>query len=278
TVKAKVAFVYDYESIWALRFQPGFNENNYHDAMRRYYKALFRAGVNVDMIRPGQDLAGYRVVFAPDLYILPDALARQLNAFVQAGGVLLADCRTGVKDANNLCIERTLPGLLSESLGITIEEYEAIPKDDSYTVTGREGLEGRFTAVSYADWATARQAEVLAGYEDWHMNKFAAATRNRCGKGRGYYVGTVIKEDAFYDALIADVLKSARIKPVVAPPPGVEASVREGKGRRLLFLINHTEQPQTVAVPAGSRELITGKTTGAEIELGIFGVAVVKLR
>ena len=27
-----------------------------------------------------------------------------------------------------------------------------------------------------------------------------------------------------------------------------------------------------------SRQLITGKTTGAEIELGIFGVAVVKLR
>ncbi|MGD0093666.1 MAG: beta-galactosidase [Planctomycetota bacterium] len=285
TVQAPVAFIYDYESLWALRFQPGFEENKYQDALRRYFKALFRAGVNVDMVRPGQDLAEYRAVFASDLHILPDALARQLNAYVQKGGVLLADCRTGVKNENNLCIERTLPGLLSESLGITIEEYDRIAKDDSCTVTGRGGLEGRFTAVHYADWIrpipqSGRMrdaAEVLAGYEDWHMKDFAAATRNTFGKGTGYYVGTVLKEDAFYEALIAEVLKSAHIEPK-AVPPGVEVSVREGAGKRLLFLINHTEQTQTVAVPAGKRELITGKKTGAEIELGIFGVAVIKVQ
>jgi len=276
TVKADVAFIYDYESIWALRFQPGFNENNYHDALRRYYNAFFRAGVNVDMVKPGEDLSTYRVVVAPDLFILPDALARQLNAFVQAGGVLLTDCRSGVKDETNLCIERTLPGLLSESLGIAIEEYESIAKEDSYTVVCSQGFEGRFTAVHYTDWIKPKAATVLASYEDWHMKDFAAATRNGFGKGAGYYVGTVIKEDAFYDALIADMLKSAAIAPLTLPS-GVEASVREGEGKRLLFLINHTEKPQTVAVPAGKRELITGKKTGAEIELGIFGVAVVKL-
>jgi beta-galactosidase len=278
TVVPQVAFIYDYESIWALRFQPGFNENNYHDALRRYYKAFFRAGVNVDMVKPGQDLTGYRIVCTPDLFILPDPLARQLNAFVKSGGVLLADCRTGVKDGNNLCHERTLPGLLSESLGIRIEEYEAIAKDDQYAVTGRGDFDGRFAAVHYADWVTPQTAETLAGYDDWHMTKFAALTRNRCGQGTGYYVGTVIKEDAFYDALIADMLKTAAITPVVAPPPGVEASIREGDGKRLLFLINHTEAPQTVAVPAGKRELVTGKRMRAEIELGIFGVAVVRLQ
>jgi len=277
TVKTPVAFIYDYESLWALRFQPGFNENHYQEALRRYYRALFRAGVNVDMLKPGQDLAGYRVVFAPDLFILPDALAKQLNEFVKAGGVLLADCRTGVKDQNNLCIERTLPGLLTESLGITIEEYEAIAKEDNYTVTASAAFEGRFTSIQYADWIKPKGAGTLAGYEDWHMKDFAAATRNRCGKGLGYYVGTVIKEDAFYDALIADILKNAKIEPEVAPPPGVEASIREGVGKRLLFLVNHTEKHQTVAVPAGKRELITGKKTGAEIELGVYGVAVVKM-
>lgn len=278
TIKADVAFVYDYESIWALRFQPGFNENNYHDAMRRYYKAFFRAGIGVDMIKPGQDLSGYRIVVGPDLFILPDAVAKQFNDFVKAGGVLLTDCRSGVKNETNLCIERTLPGLLSESLGIAIEEYEAIAKDDQYTVAGQNDFGGSFTSVYYADWVTATQAEVLAGFEDWHMKDFAALTRNRCGKGIGYYVGTVIKEESFYDALIADMLASAKIVPVVTPPPGVEASVREGAGKRLLFLINHTEKPQTVSVPSGKRELITGKKTRAEINLGIFGVAVVKLQ
>jgi len=277
TVHTNGAMIYDYESIWTLRLQPGFSQNNYHEAMHRYYNALFRAGVNVDMIQPTDDFSKYRVVIAPDLYILPDKVAKELNDFVAKGGVLITDCRTGVKDETNLCHARTLPGLLSDALGITIEEYEAIPDDIPYTVVGNKGFPETMTAIQYADWVKPGKAEVLAGYSQWHMKKFAAATRNRYGKGLGYYVGAVLKGPEFYDALMADVLKSARIKPVVRPPAGVEASVRQGKGRKLLFLLNHTETEQTVTVPKGKRELLTGKTTGESLKLDVFCVAVIKL-
>ena len=276
TLRPKVAMIYDYESYWALRIQPGFAKNNYHDAMRRYYNALFRAGVSVDMIRPTEKLDGYRAVLAPDLYVLPDAVAMNLNDYVKAGGVLLADCRTGVKNESNLCHERTLPGLLTDCFGIVIEEYEALAEDMQYAVIGKE-IPGAFTAIHYADWLTAKSAEVLAGYDQWHMRKFAAATRNRFGRGTGYYVGTVVKEESFYDALIADLLKAAKVRPVVAPPAGVEVTVREGAGKRVLFLINHTEEKKRVPVPAGKRELLTGKKTGDEVELGVYGVAVIRL-
>jgi len=109
------------------------------------------------------------------------------------------------------------------------------------------------------------------------MKEFAAATRHRFGKGTGYYVGTVIQEDGFYDGLIADVLRAARIRPLVTPPPGVEVSVRRGRGRKLLFLVNHTETEPTVSVPAGRRELISGATTRAELTLGVYGVAVIRV-
>jgi len=278
TIRAKAAFIYDYESMWALRIQPGFHRNNYHDAMRRYYSALFRAGVAADMVKPSADLAGYRIVFAPDLYILPDAVADSLTRFVADGGVLVTDCRTGVKNETNLCHDRTLPGRLSDALGITIEEYEALSDEMSYAVAGKGGvLSGQFTGVHYADWLTPKGAEALAGYGDWHMKEFAAATRNTFGKGTGYYIGTVIKEQAFYDALVADALKTARVRPLLAPPEGVEATVREGAGKKLLLLINHSEERKTVAVPAGKRELITGTKTSDAIDLGIYGVAVIKL-
>jgi len=276
TLKPKVAMIFDYDSLWAVRIQPGFARNSYVEAVLRYYRAVLRAGVNVDMIHPTQDLAGYRAVLAPDLYVLPDDLALRLGEFVNAGGVLLADCRTGVKDATNLCHDRTLPGLLTDALGIVIEEYEALGDDMQYAAAGKE-LPGRFTAAHYADWVIAKNAEVLVGYEQWHMKKYAAATRNSFGKGTAYYVGTVLKEDAFYDALIADVLKAARVRPILSPPAGVEVTVREGAGKRIMFLINHTEEKKTVEVPAGKRELITGAKTGESIELGIFGVAAIKL-
>ncbi|GAI87594.1 unnamed protein product, partial [marine sediment metagenome] len=275
TLKSDVAFIYDYESIWALNSQPGYEGNDFQDAIRRYYQAFFRAGVNVDMVKPEADITQYKLVLASDLFILPDAIAEIIDEYVKQGGVLLADCRTGVKDENNLCHDRTLPGLLSPALGVEIEEYEAL-QDVEYEVVGKDMLPGAFTATKYTDWITNMGAEVLADYDQWHMKPFAAVTRNSYGKGYGWYVGTVMKEDAFYDQLIAKLLTDAGIKPVINPPNGVEVSIRQGGGKKLLFLINHTEQTQMVNIPKGKLELLSQKKADRTIELGTYGVAVIR--
>ncbi|RPJ39847.1 MAG: beta-galactosidase [Planctomycetaceae bacterium] len=272
TVVSDVAILYDYDNLWSLSFQPGFAGNSLQGAIRRYYGALMRAGVNVDIVNRGADLSKYRLVLAPDLSIMPDETARKLDAFVKESGVLLADCRTGVKDERNLCYERTLPGLLSPALGITIEEYSTLGADTSYKVSGD------YTAVQYVDWVTPQDAAPLAHYVDqWHMKPFAAVTRNSYGKGTGWYVGTVVKEDAFYDDLVHQLLEDAGIHPVVTPPPGMEASIRQGDGKRLLFLINHTDEPQTVNVPQRKLELLSDTKTEASIKIDRFDVAVIEL-
>jgi len=281
TVKSRVAFLYDYDSLWALQIQPGFSRNSYQEAMTRYYRAFFRAGINVDMISAQGPFDEYDILLAPDMYVLPDTLATKLDAFVTNGGILLTDCRAGVKDEWNLCHERTLPGLLGDCLGITIEEYGSLEHPDGSTeiaVKGTGELEGNFTAHLYTDWLTPTTAEVLAGYAgEWSLVPFAAATRNIHGKGWGYYVGTVVKEEGFYDALVAELLSKADLYPVVSPPLGVESSIREDGDRRYLFLINHSEKEQAVSVPAGGMELISGRAIGTQIKLERFGVAVIRL-
>ncbi len=97
------------------------------------------------------------------------------------------------------------------------------------------------------------------------------------GKGKAWYVGTVVKETAFYDNLVAQLLKDAVIDPLVTPPPGVEVSLRQGSNRRLLFLLNHTDEPKTVKVPKDKTELLTGQKTGDSLNLDRFGVAVIEL-
>jgi beta-galactosidase len=277
TVKSDVAVLYDYDSIWALRFQPGFRGNSFQGAVGRYQRALFRAGVNVDMVRPGSDLSGYKLVLAPALHVLPDELAQQLVAFVETGGVLLADARTGVKDETNLAHARTLPGLLTPALGIQIEEYESLG-DIEYAVEGKGPLAGAFTATRYSDWATAEGAQVIAGYETWPVEDFAAVTRHVHGSGRGWYVGTVMKEEAFYDRLVTALLDDAGVRAVVDPPAGVEVSVRRGEGRALLFVINHTEEPLSVPVPPGHDRLLGDGATGDTVDLEPYGVAVIRLK
>ena len=198
-------------------------------------------------------------------------------AWVHAGGVLLADARTGVKDESNLAHARTLPGLLSPALGIEIEEYESLGAIE-YPVVAKGPLEGAFTATGYSDWASAKGAEVVAGYGAWPVEGFAAVTRNAHGAGHGWYVGTVMKEEAFYDHLVSALLEDAGVSAVVDPPEGVEASVREGDGRQVLFVINHTEGPKTVPVPAGKPDLLAGTETGETVELEPYGVAVIRLK
>lgn len=277
TIAAKAAIIYDYESIWATRFQKSFAENSWHHQMKQFQAALLRAGINVDMVRPGQDLSGYKLVVAPQLHILPDAVAKALDAFVRAGGVLVTGIRTAVKDEHDRCHARTLPGLLSDALGIRIEEYESLAGGVAYPVVGAGGgIDGRFTADCYADWVIPAGAEVLARFEPWHMTAYAAATRHRCGSGWGYYVGANLKEADFFDRLMRDAAAKAGIAAVVVPPAGVEASVREGGGRRLLFLLNHSEETHAVPLPKGATSLL-GTVTDGKATLEPYGVAVLQV-
>ncbi len=222
------------------------------------------------------DLSGYKLVLAPDLFVMPDTVARKLVSFVEGGGVLLADLRTGVKDETNLVHPRTLPGLLAPALGIAIEEYEALAAVE-YPMVSSAPLSGDFTAVRYADWITPNGAQVVSGYADWPVKEYAAVTRHRFGKGRGWYVGTVVKQESFYDQLVKALLDDAGIKPVVVPPEGVEVAIREGGGKALLFILNHTTKPKSVRVPSGKRELLTQQSTTETLELGSLGVAVLEM-
>jgi beta-galactosidase len=283
SIQSKVAILYDYDSLWALEIQNGYPGASYQDAIRRYYNALNRAGVNVDIVKPGDDLTGYKLVLAPHLHVLADDVAQALVDYVRAGGVLLADCRTGVKDETDLAYARTLPGLLSPALGIEIDEYESLrlgisdSEEVKYSIQANGRIDGSFPAIHYADWITPKGAEIVARYGQPHFKQYAAVTRNQLGKGIGWYVGTIVDESDFYDKLVAQLLKDASIRAIVSPPRGVEVSTRQDSDVGLLFVINHTDQAVTVNVPSGKPELLTSTTTGETLELDGFGVAVIKL-
>jgi beta-galactosidase len=272
TVRADVAIVFDYVSRWATEIQPSFRGNDYLAHVRRYYDAFMRAGINVDVIPPDAQFLSYKAVVAPQLYVMPDDVALRLNEFVDKGGVLLADLRTGVKDETSLCHRRTLPGLLSDSLAINIPEYESLPGE--YKLVGTGPLEGKYTAIHFADWIVTEGAEPLAVYDQWYTAGYAAVTRNAHGKGFGYYVGTIVDGTIFYDKLIGAVLADARIEAPFFAPDGVEISVRQSDDRSLIFVINHNEQATTITLPKPMHDVLTGAQFSGEIPMERYGVFV----
>ena len=278
TIKTNTAIIYDHESRWGFETQVAYENNTMPTAIRRYYDALFRKGINVDIIPVSADLQKYKLVIAPQLLITSKSTANKLDAFVKNGGVLMADVRLSVKTETNLCHEEMLPAMLKKTFGIRIEEYEGLTPDDNlYAISGTETINGQFNAIKFVDWVIPEKAETLMKYQEWHMKEYAALTRNSYGKGTAYYLGAVVKETEFYDILVEELLRKAGIKRLISPPEGVEISIREGNGKKLLFIINHTEEEKEIAVPGDKKELISGRKVGKTICLDKYGVAVIKL-
>lgn len=276
-LRPRIAVIFDYPSCWATGTMPVFKENNYIQRVMTYYKALVHAGVNADLIRPDDDFSQYRLLIAPNLVILPDEIAEKMRRFVENGGVFLADCRTGEKDAYNRIHERTLPGLLSPVLGIAIQEYSGLYKDMEYLIPQNMPFNNAFTAHQYVDWIEPNEAGTVLSYNHWQMQNYAALTKNTFGTGEAWYLGTIVKEHAFYDQLIYALLNRAGIHPAIPPVPGVEISVRENEHLQWVFAINHTPERKELKVSPGYKELLTGKDTGKIWELGQYDVAVIEI-
>lgn len=79
TQQAPVALVFDYEADWVTRIQPQGREFTYRDLVWNFYQALRSLGLDVDFVKPGGSLEGYRLGVVPCSPILHEATIRALH-------------------------------------------------------------------------------------------------------------------------------------------------------------------------------------------------------
>ena len=122
---AQVALVFDYASAWAWATQPQGRDFDYFRLVFHFYKGLRRLGLNVDILPPDtEDLSGYKLVLAPGVAALSDALTGALTAF---RGTALIGPRTNAKTvefATPVPLPPNLPGL-----DCTVARVESLPPD-----------------------------------------------------------------------------------------------------------------------------------------------------
>ena len=71
-------------------------------------------------------------------------------------------------------------------------------------------------------------------------------------------------------------LKVADVSPVLDTPEGVEATERWKDGQRLMFLLNHSDEPTEITLPNPMADLLSGRGPLESIALDPKGVAVLK--
>lgn len=262
TVSSQVAVLYDVENRWAMEDAQGPRNSGlfYHEAAMKSYQAFRKYGMNVDVIDMEADLAPYRVVAAPMLYIFRSGIEEKLRRFVARGGILLMTYWSGIVDDTDLCFMGGVPHALTDVLGLRSQEIDGLSDGaENYavpTLGNPLGLRRTYTCTHLCDLVQPEGAGVLMTYgADFYAGK-AALLCNAFGQGEAYYICADM-EQAFYDDVYARVLEKHHIEGLLPGiPECVEVSSRETEAHTYLFIQNYGRETLRMALPAGAEILL----------------------
>ncbi|MHA9738606.1 beta-galactosidase [Robinsoniella peoriensis] len=246
TVKPKAAILFSYDQDWAFQIQPHHPELNYVDQVKKYYRAFYQKNVPLDFISEKENMEDYKVVIAPLQFLMDSILEEKFRTFVKNGGHLVLTMRTGVKNRNNVCEgTQALPGGLKDVLGITVLEYDCLLGVEAETEWILDKTLGH--AVKWCDVLETNGAESLAFYRSEFYRDTPAVTVNSYGRGKAYYVATE-PDDRTLDMIVDKIIKECSLEAVGSSPDGVEMTVRDGREKDYLFVLNHTAGWQPIQV------------------------------
>jgi len=272
SVHSEVAILHSYESRWAIDWQRHNDQYDPVEEILSYYGPLRSTAQSVDVIPPTASLAGYKLVVAPGLNVLPADAAHNLIEYVNGGGHLVLGQRSGMKDWDNSLQRERQPGLLVALLGGRVEQY--------FALTAPIQVDGKWGSGETKLWAellstSAPDVEVLARYgksNGWLDGQPAAITR-KVGKGRITYIGAWLDPKTMARAVKWMAAESG-VQPALANvPEGIEANVRSGSSGRVYVLINFAKEQKTVTLPSKMHNLLDG-SSASSVDLAQYGVAV----
>jgi beta-galactosidase len=242
-----------------------------------WYAPLYRKKVGVDILDPLRDLSGYKVVLAPNLYLIHPALVENLRSYVRQGGWLIVGPKAGLKDWNNVFYTDIPPcGGLSDLLGTTVQSapfrFGRVEMPAKHVTLAADapfapGLS--FVHQGLFDNLEPTQARAIACHEDGKV----AVTLNSYGRGMAMYVGCQ-PEEAFYARLIEWLIHSGKLEPVLRTEADVEVTLRAGGGHRLIFVLNHHAEPVQISLKRDYHELISDQTVSGSLVVDGQGVRI----
>ena len=302
--KSDVAFLYDWESKWALEDAQAFSNptKKYHQTSQQMYKYFWNKNISTDVITKDQDFNRYKLLVVPMQYMMSESLINKLKTFVEQGGTLVSTYISGMVDENDLVYEGAWHPTLQELFGINIAETDVYYPGDSNVISFKDKY---YSVTDYAaviesiespnEYLTLRNLmglpweskimestgslEILARYNKQFYVSTPAITKNSFGKGQAYYIGARLGDD-FNQDFFEDVCNNLNIKPVadIQCPLGVSVQVRSSDQNDFVFIMNFTEKTQMIIIGFEATDMLTGQPVIAKGKyiLNEYGVKILK--
>ena len=259
TPHAEIALLHTYDSRWAIDFQLHNHNYDQEKVLTAFYAPMelwaSSHGEAVDIIDPTQpgSLAAYKVLVAPSLNVIDDALAKKLLDWVRGGGTLLLGPRSGMKDDFDALDPHRQPGPLEIALGAKVEQFYALDRTVPLDFTSTGEAKGHAATWAEALHVVASDARTVLQYDDpgGVLGHAAAFVERSMGSGKLAYLGT-LPDEATLTSAVNQALAPLTVSPLVQGeiPDGVEVDVRSDRAqphsRTVILVINHARSARTV--------------------------------
>ena len=244
------------------------------DGRQRFHRAVSTSGLRPDLIPPGHDFSGYRLLFLPYVMTLEEEnLPERIARWVKAGGVLVAGPLTDLRDGVGAHFRDRETGMLEELTGCRLE-------DQLPDAAGRLAFSWEdgtpFTANHFVQlFAPGGQAEAFVRLKSGFSSLIGKAVVLKCpvGKGTVFLLGTLPGEE---DAarLMRLFAQEAALCPLVHSA-NLVAARRQGERMRGIAVQEIEGKPGEITLPAEMTDILTGqihrgKTAFAPYETKIF--------
>ncbi len=231
----QIAIVVSSEALHALRWFPTEQGLSYNDVVNAFHRALYELNLECDVLYDREtDWSGYKLLIFPELYCASDELIRQVRAYVEQGGSIFAGFRSFFADENLLIRHDRQPHGLTDVFGM---RYDRFTKNADH---------------AWMELLEPDTAEAIARYDDTHWQGYASLTHHRFGAGQAWYLGCTVP-DKELKSILLQAADAAGI-----PQPGLRWPVILRRRGGLLFLMNFSDDTQTLPCPQGGADVLTG--------------------
>ncbi len=208
--------------------------------------ALYRRNHECDILFPqnaAEKMKDYSLVVIPALYAASEELLAAIDAYVRAGGHVVATFKTGFADENVKVWHDSAPHLLDKTFGVSYSHF-TYPEDIALSSKDPD-LDGK-EVQTFMELLHPDGAKTIAVYQNSPFGEAAAITRNTCGAGWAIYLGCGFPDAALETFLDETAREAGDVPQVSAAFPVIVRKGTNQLGKELVYLLNYSGNGQEV--------------------------------
>ena len=176
-IKAKIAILHDYESMWIYDQQPHNLKLSYWAQFYQFYSIVRSLGLDVDIIHP-LDLTNntYSLVIAPALTLVSDEVAKVLKATAKTTKMMFGP-RTAFRTESGLVPKDGQFSAIAEMVGIKLANFDSLRPTLTQEIVPFDKVdENQYQAKLWCESYELITAKALYHYSEGPMSGKAAVT------------------------------------------------------------------------------------------------------